>query len=193
MVALNGDRSHNNSNRYPTIERSEASDDRTPSGGLVQNLNPDFNAVWVQAIIETIQRMAPDGSPLAVLAQQGAEAANLIVTEKLAGVPQREPSISDNDRARHARSESASSASPNHHRSEHDARRCITKNRATWEYDRDWDDLRNVIEDHRRLRLRTPSPPQWSLAGDAAPVGKKWILCIGRTTQTSLMAGQVQD
>jgi hypothetical protein len=40
-------------------------------------MNPDFNAVHVQAIIETIQRMAPDGSPLALLAQQGAEAVNL--------------------------------------------------------------------------------------------------------------------
>jgi hypothetical protein len=31
--------------------------------------------------METIQRMALDGSPLALLAQQGAEAANLIVAE----------------------------------------------------------------------------------------------------------------
>jgi hypothetical protein len=58
MVAPNGDRSHNSSSRYPTIERSEAFDVQTPSGGLVRNLNPDFNAVWVQAIMETIQRMA---------------------------------------------------------------------------------------------------------------------------------------
>jgi hypothetical protein len=40
-------------------------------------MNPDFNIVWVQAIMETIQRMAPDGSPLAVPAQQGTEATNL--------------------------------------------------------------------------------------------------------------------
>jgi hypothetical protein len=71
MVAPNGDRSHNSSSKYPTIERSEAFDVRTPSGGLVRNLNPDFNAIWVQAIMETIQRMALDGSSLAVLAQQG--------------------------------------------------------------------------------------------------------------------------
>jgi hypothetical protein len=77
MVAPNGDRSSNNSNRYPTIRRSEASDARTSSGGLAHNMNPDFNIVWVQAIMETIQRMAPDGSPLAVLAQQGTEATNL--------------------------------------------------------------------------------------------------------------------
>jgi hypothetical protein len=41
--------------------------------------------------------MAPDGSPLAVLAQQGDEAANLIVVEKLAGVPQKESSGGPND------------------------------------------------------------------------------------------------
>jgi hypothetical protein len=47
MVASNGDRLHNNSSKFPTIRRSEASDARTPSGGLVWNLNPDFNAVRV--------------------------------------------------------------------------------------------------------------------------------------------------
>jgi hypothetical protein len=82
MVAPNGDRSHNNSSRYDTIGRSEVSDAHTLSDGLVWNLNPDFNAILVQAITETIQRMAPDGSPFAVLAQQGVEAVNLIVGEK---------------------------------------------------------------------------------------------------------------
>jgi hypothetical protein len=42
MVASNCDRSHNNSSRYPTIRRSEASDARIPSGSLVRNLNPDL-------------------------------------------------------------------------------------------------------------------------------------------------------
>jgi hypothetical protein len=97
MVAPSGDRSNNTSSRYSTIGRSEASDTWTPSGGLVQNLNPDFNAVWVQVIMETIQRMVPYGSPIAVLAQQGAEVVNLVVVEKSAGVPRREPSIDDND------------------------------------------------------------------------------------------------
>jgi hypothetical protein len=100
MVVPNGDRISNTSSRYPTIGRSKASDARTPSGGLARNLNPDFNVVQVQAIMETIQRMAPDGSPLAVLAQQGAEAINLIIVKKLAGDPRREPSISGNDQAR---------------------------------------------------------------------------------------------
>jgi hypothetical protein len=37
--------------------------------------------------MEIIQRMAPDGSPLAVLAQQGAEAVNLIIAEKSTDAP----------------------------------------------------------------------------------------------------------
>jgi hypothetical protein len=159
MVAPNGDWSSNISSRYPTIRRSEASDARTPSGGLAQNLNPNLNAVRVQAIMETIQRMAPDGSLFAVLAQQGAEVANLIVAEKTADIPQREPSVGGNDRARRARSEATSSVSPNRHLSEHDARRRITQCRATREYGRERDDLRNVMEDRRCLRRRTPSPP----------------------------------
>jgi hypothetical protein len=42
--------------------------------------------------MENIQRMAPDGSPLAHLAQQGAEVENLVVAEKSASVPRGEPS-----------------------------------------------------------------------------------------------------
>jgi hypothetical protein len=87
MVASNGDQSSNTSSRYPTIGRSEASNARTLSGGLAQNPNPDFNVVQVHAIMETIQRMAPDGSPLVVLAQQGAEVVNLIIPAKSIDVP----------------------------------------------------------------------------------------------------------
>jgi hypothetical protein len=116
--------------------------------------------------------MVLDDSPFTVLAQQGAGASNLVVVEKSTGVPQREPSVGDNDRARRVRSEVASSASPNHRMFEHDARRCITQNHAGRECDRDQDDLRNVIEDWRRSRTRTPSPPQQYLAEDIAPVGK---------------------
>jgi hypothetical protein len=47
MVAPNGDRSRNSSSEYPTIRRSETSDAQTPSVGLVQNLNPNFNAIRV--------------------------------------------------------------------------------------------------------------------------------------------------
>ena len=102
MVAPNEDQPRHSSSGYPTIGRSEASDARTPSTGLIRNLNPDFNAVRVQAIMETIQRMAPDGSPLTLLAQQGAEAANLVIAEKSTGVSRREPSGGHNDQARRA-------------------------------------------------------------------------------------------
>jgi hypothetical protein len=159
IVALNGDRSSNTSSKYPTIERSEASDAQTLSGGFTQNLNSDFNAIQVHAIMETIRRMTPDGCPLAVLAQQGAEAANLIVVEKSIGVPQREPSVGGNDWARCARSEAASSVSPNCDLSKHDAQWCITQSRTAREYGRERDDLYNVIEDRRHLRCRTLSPP----------------------------------
>jgi hypothetical protein len=121
MVTPNEDQPRHSSSGYPTIGRSEASDARTPSAGLIQNLNPDFNAVCVQAIMETIQWMAPDGSPLALLAQQGAEAANLVVAEKSTGVPRREPSGGHNDRVRHVRSEVASSFNPNRRLAENDA------------------------------------------------------------------------
>jgi hypothetical protein len=64
MVAPNEYQPRHSSSGYPTIGRSEVSDARTPSTRLIQNLNLDFNDVRVQAIMETIQRMAPDGSPL---------------------------------------------------------------------------------------------------------------------------------
>jgi hypothetical protein len=159
MVAPNRDRSHNSSSGYPTIGRSDMSDVQTSNAGLVRNLNPNFNAVWVQVIMETIHRMTSDGSPLALLAQQGAEASNLIVAEKSANGSQGESSAGRNNQARRARSEAASSASPNRHLSEHDARRRVTQNRNTREYGRNRDGIHNVIEDRRRIRNRTPSPP----------------------------------
>jgi hypothetical protein len=122
--------------------------------------------------------MTPDGSPLAILARQGAEPTNLVVAEKSAGVPRRKPSAGDNDQARHARSEAAPLASPNCRLSEHDVRRHIAQNRAAREYGRDWDDLHNVIEDLRYLRLRTPSPPQRSPAEDVAPVGRSGFCAL---------------
>jgi hypothetical protein len=62
--------------------------------------------------------------------------------------------------------------SPNRRLSEHDARRCVTQNCSAREYVCERDDLRNIIEDRRRLRLRTPSPPRWSLVEDVTLVGK---------------------
>jgi hypothetical protein len=116
--------------------------------------------------------MAPDDSPLALLAQQGAEAANLVVAEKSTDVPQREPSGDHNDRARRARSEVASLFSPNWRLAGNDARRRITQNRNVREYGRDQDDLRNIIEDQRRFRDRTPSPPRRQLIRDVTPTGR---------------------
>jgi hypothetical protein len=81
MVAPNGDSSHNSSSRYPTIRRSEAYNARTPNDGMIQNLNLDFNAIQLQTIMESIQRITLEGSPLIALAQQGAEVANIIVAQ----------------------------------------------------------------------------------------------------------------
>jgi hypothetical protein len=122
--------------------------------------------------METIQRMAPDGSLLALLAQQGAEAANLVVAEKSTDLPRKEPSGGHNDRARRARSEVASSFSPNRCLARNDARRRITQNRNVREYGRDRDDLRNVIEDRRCFQDRTPSPPRRQLVRGVTPTGR---------------------
>jgi hypothetical protein len=172
MVAPDGDQARNRSSGYPTIRRSEVTDAQTPSARLVWNLNSDFNVVQVHAIIETIQRMAPDGSPLALLAQQGAGAVKLVVVEKSADVPRGAPSACCNDRAGRARSEAASSASPKRHLSEHDARWRITQNHNAREYDRNRNDLRNIIQDQRRIRDRTPSPPPRILTRDVTPTGR---------------------
>jgi hypothetical protein len=81
MVAPGGAPSQNSSNRYPTIGRLKASDASSPNDGMIQNLNLDFNTVWLQTIMELIQRMTPEDSPLVSLAQQGAEAANYVIAE----------------------------------------------------------------------------------------------------------------
>jgi hypothetical protein len=79
MVAPVGGPWQNSSSRYPTIGRLEASDDRMPNDEMIQNLNPDFNAIQLYTMMESIQRMAPEGSPHVDLAQQGAEAVNFVV------------------------------------------------------------------------------------------------------------------
>jgi hypothetical protein len=81
MVASNKDLSHNSSIRYPTIGRSEASDAQTPDDRMIQNLNPDFNVIRLQTIMEFIQWMAPEGSPLIALAQQWAKMMNVVVAQ----------------------------------------------------------------------------------------------------------------
>jgi hypothetical protein len=87
MVAPAGALSNNSSNRYPTIGRSEASDAQMPNDGMIRNLNLDLNAVRLQTIMESIQRMALEGSPLVALAHQGAEAANYVIAQRSAGNP----------------------------------------------------------------------------------------------------------
>jgi hypothetical protein len=53
----------------------------TPNDGMIRNLNSDFNVIWLQTIMDSIQRMAPEGSHLVALAQQEAEAANFIIAQ----------------------------------------------------------------------------------------------------------------
>jgi hypothetical protein len=126
MVAPNEDPSHNSSSKLPTIGRSEASNARTPSVRLVRNLNPYFNVVQFQTILESIHRMALEGSPLVALAQQGAETTNLMVAERSAGNPPQEPYIANQDWARHAQSEAASLVSSNHCLANNDVHHRIT-------------------------------------------------------------------
>jgi hypothetical protein len=94
--------SHNSSNRYPTIRRLEAFDARTLNDGMIWNLNPDVNVVQLQTIMKSIQRMTPEGSPLLVVVQQGAEAVNYIIAQRSTGNPREEPSVGNrsNDRAK---------------------------------------------------------------------------------------------
>jgi hypothetical protein len=91
-----------------------------PNNGMIWNLNPDFNAMQLQTIMESIQPMACEASPHVAMAQQGAEATYLVIAERLVGNPRREPSIS-NDPVRQARSEATSLASGNRRLPNNDA------------------------------------------------------------------------
>jgi hypothetical protein len=173
MVAPAGAPTHKGSSRYPTIRRSEASDARTPNDGMIQNLNPDFNSLRLQTIMESIQRMTLEGSSLVALAHKGAEATNYVIAEWSTGNPRIELSVDNrsNDRVRRAQSEPASLASGNHRLADNDVRWLITQNHHLRETGHDRDDLRNVIEDRRCLRARSPTPPWRYLAGDVIPPG----------------------
>jgi hypothetical protein len=119
--------------------------------------------------------MAPEGSPLLALAQQGAEAANhVIVAERSTSNHQEEPSIGNwlDGWAKRAWSEAASSASSNCLLAYNDACPLITHNHWQREYDYDHDDLCNVIDDRKRLRARSPTPPWCSPARDVTPSGR---------------------
>jgi hypothetical protein len=134
------------------------SDAHIHNGGLFQNLNPYFNVVRLQTILESIQRMVPKGTPLVALAYQGAETANLMVAERSAGNAPWELSVGNQDRDRQARSEAATLVSSNHRLAENDARCRIIPNCNMREYDHDQDDLHNVIEDRRRVTAGTLTP-----------------------------------
>jgi hypothetical protein len=106
--------SRNSSSKYPTIRGSVSSDARTPNNRVVRNLNSDFKAIRLQTIMELIQRLAPQDSPLVALAQQRAEAVVQIAAAKPSMANRcGEPPVGNrsDDRANHARSEEASSAS----------------------------------------------------------------------------------
>jgi hypothetical protein len=131
MVAPVGGPSHNSSNRYPIIGRSEVSDARTPNDKTIQNLNPDFNVIHLQTIMESIKRMAHEGSPLVALAQHGAEAVNFFIAQRSTDNPRAKPSVGNrsNDRTKRARSEATTSASGNRHLVDNNACQWITQNR----------------------------------------------------------------
>jgi hypothetical protein len=118
--------SRNNSSKYPTIRGSVSFDARTPSNRVVQTLNPDFNTVQLQTIMESIQCLAPQDSPLAALAQQGNEAAvRIAAAEPSMGNRRGEPTIGNrfDDRAKRTHSEEASSVSDGKRLADGDTRR----------------------------------------------------------------------
>jgi hypothetical protein len=60
---------------------------------MIQNLNPDFNIIRLQTIMESIQWMTAEGSSLIALAQQGVEVANIIVAQRSASNSRGKPSV----------------------------------------------------------------------------------------------------
>jgi hypothetical protein len=152
--------------------------------------------------------MAPEGSPLLALAQQGAEAANHFIAAKRSAENHRgEPSIGNrlDGRAKRARSETASSASDNHRLAHNDVHQQITQNHQQREYGHDRDDLHKVIDDRRRLRARSSNPP-WCSQQEMSPhhggaVFVLWLHHSGRLsgqkssrlgTLTNMMASATQ-
>jgi hypothetical protein len=126
MVGSARGNSHKISSKYPTIGGSATSDARTPNNNIVQNLNPDFNTMRLQTILELIQWMVPPDSPLISLAQQGVEAAsNIVVAAPTTGNHQGESSGGNrsNGWVKSARTEASSSASGNRRLADNDAHR----------------------------------------------------------------------
>jgi hypothetical protein len=100
--------------------------------------------------------------------------ANVIVAQRSGDNPRGEPSVGNrsNDRGKSARCEVASLASGNRHLADNDVRRWITQNCYLRECCRDCKDLRNIIDDRRCLRARSPTPPRCSPVRDVTPSGR---------------------
>jgi hypothetical protein len=71
---------------------------------MIHNLNLDFSAIQLQTLMQSIQRMTAEGSPLIAVAQQGVEVVNVIVAQRLISNPRGEPSVDNrsNDRGERA-------------------------------------------------------------------------------------------
>jgi hypothetical protein len=70
---------------------------------VIQNLNPDFNAMRHQTIMESIERKALEGSPLTTLAYQGTEVVNYVIEERPTSNPQGKPSVDNRSNNRKKR------------------------------------------------------------------------------------------
>jgi hypothetical protein len=103
-----------------------------------------------------------------------AEPLGQVIAEWSVGNHRGEPSIcnrSDNQ-AKHTRIEEAASANGNRHLADNDTHWQITQNRRQWEYGHDHDDIRNIIDDQRCHRARSPTPPRCSPVRDVTPSGR---------------------
>jgi hypothetical protein len=77
MTGRSAGASRNDSSKYPTIGQS-ATSGMTILNCVIRNLNPEFNVVRLQTLMESIQCLAPTDSPLVALVQQGADIAEQI-------------------------------------------------------------------------------------------------------------------
>jgi hypothetical protein len=94
MVGTARGDSQNSSSRYPTIRGSKSFDAQTPNNKVVWNLNPYFNVVRLQTIMELIQWMVLQDSPLVALDQQGVEVTgHIVAAERSIETQQDEPSF----------------------------------------------------------------------------------------------------
>jgi hypothetical protein len=118
---------------------------------------------------------------------------NIVVAHRSVGNPRGEPSVGNrsNDRRKRAWSKAATSASANRHLANNNVQWRITQNRYLRECGRDHEDLRNVIDDRRHNRARSPTPPRHSLVRDVTPSGRAgFVLLLHRSGRLS---GQINS